>query len=141
METKLDIIHRCFEEGEEIKHQDSPHSALNGRPPREVFDSDAAFTPLVHVSKEDLDKAFLQTCKRKVSKDGTVSLHGRKYEVGNLLLRGFRMLDACMTEYGKRHPDADLCVTAVEECEEVRHTELLPIDFSRLNSSKEAGHV
>ena len=157
---------------------------------------------MVHVSKEDLDKAFLQTCKRKVSKDGTVSLHGRKYEVGNLLLRGFRVLvsyrpdtlqvvsvscpgfedttarpvvigenidyeargkerqrvlemktaqgkpkegsrvlDACMTEYGKRHPDAGLCVAAVEECEEVRHTEPLPIDFSRLNSSKEDENV
>ena len=198
----LDELNRKFIAWLEIKHQDSPHSALNGRTPREVFDSDAAFTPLVHVSKEDLDKAFLQTCKRKVSKDGTVSLHGRKYEVGNLLLRGFRVLvsyrpdtlqvvsvscpgfedttarpvvigenidyeargkerqrvlemktvqgkpkegsrvlDACMTEYGKRHPDAGLCVTAVEECEEVRHTEPLPIDFSRLNSSKEAGHV
>ena len=198
----LDELNRKFIAWLEIKHQDSPHSALNGRTPREVFDSDAAFTPLVYVSKEDLDKAFLQTCKRKVSKDGTVSLHGRKYEVGNLLLRGFRVLvsyrpdtlqvvsvscpgfedttarpvvigenidyeargkerqrvlemktaqgkpkegsrvlDACMTEYGKRHPDAGLCVTAVEECEEVRHTEPLPIDFSRLNSSKEDENV
>ena len=157
---------------------------------------------MVYVSKEDLDKAFLQTCKRKVSKDGTVSLHGRKYEVGNLLLRGFRvlvsyrpdtlqvvsvscpgfedttarpvvigenidyeargnerqrvmemktaqgkpkdgsrMIDACMTEYGKRHPDADLSVREEPGCTEVPRSEASPIDFSRLNSSKEAGHV
>lgn len=186
----------------EIKHQDSPHSALDGKTPREVFDADAACTPLVHVSSEELDKAFLQTCKRTVGKDGTFSLECRKYQVGNLLLRGFRVLvsyrpdtlqvvsvscpgfddttaspvtigenidyearekerqrvlemktaqgkpkegsrvlDACMTEYGKRHPDADLSVREEPGCTEVPRSEASPIDFSRLNSSKEAGHV
>lgn len=198
----LEELNMKFTAWLEIKHQDSPHSALNGKTPREVFDADAACTPLVHVSSEELDKAFLQTCKRTVGKDGMFSLECRQYQVGNLLLRGFRVLvsyrpdtlqvvsvscpgfddttarpvttgenidyearekerqrvlemktaqgkpkdgsrvlDACLNEYGKRHPDADLSVREEPECTEVTRSEASPIDFSRLNSSKEDSHV
>ncbi len=51
-----------------------------------MFDSDP--TPLRLVSEEELDKAFIRTVERKVSKSCTISYKSRTYQISDLNMRG-----------------------------------------------------
>lgn len=82
----LDKINAYFKAWEDVGYLDHPHEGLDGKTPRSVFDSDP--TPLRLVSEEELDKAFIRTLERKVSKSCTISYKSRTYQVSDLNMRG-----------------------------------------------------
>ena len=82
----LDKINAYFKAWEDVGYLDHPHEGLDGRTPRSVFDSDS--TPLRLVSEEELDKAFIRTVERKVSKSCTISYKSRTYQISDLNMRG-----------------------------------------------------
>lgn len=84
--SSLDELNASFTTYLEEKHQDSPHSSLDGKTPREVFFGDK--TVLRKVEDEILNKAFLRTTTRKVFHDCTISIYGKYYEVDNPDLSG-----------------------------------------------------
>jgi transposase InsO family protein len=68
-------------------YNNASHSALNGKTPLEVFNSDKE--PLRFIDKETLDDAFLRVEKnRKVDKVGCITFHNEKWEIqgGNFLI-------------------------------------------------------
>ena len=82
----LDKINAYFKAWEDVGYLDHPHEGLDGKTPRSVFDSDP--TPLRLVSEEELDKAFIRTVERKVSKSCTISYKSRTYQISDLNMRG-----------------------------------------------------
>ena len=89
----MEELNAYYKVWEVIMHQECNHTALadGERTPQEAFDMDAVNTPLVFVPKEELDEAFLVRGNRKVHKDGSFSLYGKKYEVDDFNLRGRRV--------------------------------------------------
>ena len=81
----LDKMNAYFKAWED-RYLDSPHSGLDGKTPRSVFDSDP--TPLRLVTEEELDKAFIRTVERKVSKSSTISYKSNTYQVSDLNMSG-----------------------------------------------------
>ncbi len=75
-----------FKAWEDVGYLDYPHEGLDGKTPRSVFNSDP--TPLRLVSKEELDKAFIRTVERKVSKSCTISYKSKTYQISDLNMRG-----------------------------------------------------
>ncbi len=86
----LDKMNAYFKAWEDIGYLDYPHSGLEGKTPRSVFDSDP--TPLRLVTEEELDKAFIRTVERKVSKSCTISYKGKTYQVSDLNMRGLYVM-------------------------------------------------
>ena len=82
----LDKINAYFKAWEDVGYLDYPHAGLDGKTPRSVFESDP--TPLRYVTEEELDKAFIRTVERKVSKSSTISYKGKTYQVSDLNMRG-----------------------------------------------------
>lgn len=82
----LDKMNAYFKAWEDIGYLDYPHSGLDGKTPRSVFDSDT--TPLRLVTEDELDKAFIRTVERKVSKSCTISYKSKTYQVSDLNMRG-----------------------------------------------------
>ncbi len=82
----LDKINAYFKAWEDVGYLDYPHKGLDGKTPRSVFESDP--TPLRYVTEEELDKAFIRTVERKVSKSSTISYKGKTYQVSDLNMRG-----------------------------------------------------
>lgn len=82
----LDKMNAYFKAWEDVGYLDYPHAGLEGKTPRSVFDSDP--TPLRLVTEAELDKAFIRTVERKVSKSCTISYKGKTYQVSDLNMRG-----------------------------------------------------
>ncbi len=82
----LDKMNAYFKAWEDVGYLDYPHAGLDGKTPRSVFNSDS--TPLRFVSEEELDKAFIRTVERKVSKSCTISYKSKTYQVSDLNMRG-----------------------------------------------------
>ncbi len=82
----LDKVNAYFKAWEDVGYLDYPHSGLDGKTPRSVFDSDT--TPLRLVTEDELDKAFIRTVERKVSKSCTISYKSKTYQVSDLNMRG-----------------------------------------------------
>lgn len=82
----LDKMNAYFKAWEDVGYLDYPHAGLDGRTPRSVFDSDP--TPLRLVTEDELDKAFIRTVERKVSKSCTISYKSKTYQVSDLNMRG-----------------------------------------------------
>jgi transposase InsO family protein len=66
-------------------YNNKPHSALNGKTPSEVFNSDDA--PLRFHSLEALGDAFLHEAERVVDKTGCLNLGGHLYDAGGEWMR------------------------------------------------------
>jgi transposase InsO family protein len=76
----LEELNRVFSAWLSEGYNNKPHSALNGKTPSEVFNSDSA--PLRFHSMEALGDAFLHEAERTVDKTGCLNLGGHLYDAG-----------------------------------------------------------
>jgi transposase InsO family protein len=76
----LEELNRMFSVWLSEGYNNKPHSALDGKTPSEVFNSDCA--PLRFHSAEALADAFLHEAERTVDKTGCLSLDGHLYDAG-----------------------------------------------------------
>ena len=83
--SSLDALNRSLWAWLEGEYHQTPHRGLEGRTP---FDQWATAAHSVRYPGPDpaLDDRFLFETKRRVMKDRTVSLHGRRYEVDAVLV-------------------------------------------------------
>ena len=75
----LDALNRLYQVWMDECYLHTPHSALQGKSPYEVFQSDAH--ELRMLSTQQIADAFLSCERRKVDKSGCISFCNQKYEV------------------------------------------------------------
>ena len=75
----LQELNRLYRVWMEECYLNQPHSALDGRTPREAYESDSHELRLL--SSDIIADAFLSCEKRRVDKGGCISFQGQKYEV------------------------------------------------------------
>ncbi len=83
---RLNASYLAWQEEYYHKH---PHAGLKLKTPHETFINDTRHLKMI--AQEELEYAFLERKKRKVSSGGTVSLDGRLYEVSNPNLKGYNV--------------------------------------------------
>ena len=78
--TSLDELNRLLDRWLSKEYHLSHHLGIDTRP-MDKYLVGVKNTSIERVSSEELDKAFLQTIKRKVKNDSTISFKGKLYEV------------------------------------------------------------
>jgi len=100
---------------EEYYHKHA-HSSLQLKTPHDTFTNDTR--PLKMVPQEELEYAFLERKKRKVSGTGTVSFDGRLYEVPNPSLVGHNVSIVIdrkdVTKLQVECPGFDICTASLQ---------------------------
>ena len=66
------------------EYNNKPNSELGNKCPNELFENDTR--KLAHIDQEVIHHAFTTLSSRKVEKDGSISVNGKKYKVDMLLL-------------------------------------------------------
>ena len=117
MFNTLERLNASYLAWQEEYYHKHPHAGLKLKTPHETFINDTR--NLKMVPQEDLEYAFLERKKRKVSSDATVSFEGRLYELSNPNLRGHNVSIVIdrndLTKLKIECPGFDICTASLQQ--------------------------
>ena len=152
MFNTLERLNASYLAWQEEYYHKHPHAGLKLKTPHETFINDTRHLKMI--PQEDLEYAFLERKKRKVSSGGTVSFEGSLYEVPNPNLNGRNVsivVDSNdLTKLKIECPGFDICTAGIQHIGEdidyqsrvkADHKAILTPDTSRYIDSIEREYL
>lgn len=144
MFNTLERLNASYLAWQEEYYHKHPHAGLKLKTPHETFINDTR--NLKMVPQEDLEYAFLERKKRKVSSDATVSFEGRLYELSNPNLRGHNVSIVIdrndLTKLKIECPGFDICTASLQQIgEDIDYQGRVKADYKAVISTDTSRYI
>lgn len=144
MFNTLERLNASYLAWQEEYYHKHPHAGLKLKTPHETFINDTR--NLKMVPQEELEYAFLERMRRKVSSDATVSFEGRLYELSNPNLRGHNVSIVVdrndLTKLKIECPGFDICTASLQQIgEDIDYQGRVKADYKAVISTDTSRYI